>query len=120
MAQDIKKSPDRIVGLEVTDKMSKYTQKLKETRNHQLLKGTRVLHLFLVVEAKNHHGPGFSAIERQTAFPIRRLLQVQDELRSQSEVECEPPLVWFMGYQGDTWKVYAGTMETSTVVRSRW
>jgi hypothetical protein len=72
---------------------------------------------FLVIEAKKEDEvPGFSAIETQTAFPIRRFLKVQDELRKESRVDHDP-LVWFLAFRGDEWRLYAGTLNGETVVR---
>ncbi|KAI9044025.1 putative acid phosphatase [Aspergillus affinis] len=54
---------------------------------------------------------GFDAIQVQSAFPINALLQLQEGLRSY--VNCSSgensfePLVWFLGFRGDAWRIYA-------------
>jgi hypothetical protein len=74
---------------------------------------------FLIVEAKKESGsPGFRSVERQTAFPIRRLLRLQAHVLESSKVAHEPPLVWFFAYQGEEWRLYAGTLESRERSRS--
>jgi hypothetical protein len=66
---------------------------------------------FLVLEAKSEaSSSGFDAILVQSSFPIRGLLKMQDDLRSNvSDVEgAFDPLVWFLASRGDAWRVYAG------------
>ncbi|KAI9881087.1 MAG: hypothetical protein M1830_008245 [Pleopsidium flavum] len=66
---------------------------------------------FLIVEAKSEKGhDGFDAIEMQTAFPIRTLLKLQqDLLNTVAEHESkDSPLVWFFANRGDDWRVYCG------------
>ena len=68
---------------------------------------------FLVLEAKSESSSrGFEAILTQTFFPIRALLQLQDDLRSyvpEGEKAFEP-LVWFLASRGDAWRLYCGTV----------
>ncbi|KAF2109609.1 hypothetical protein BDV96DRAFT_585029 [Lophiotrema nucula] len=102
--------PDKVIGL---------------TSRHQAdmlwnpVKGVRMTCPFLVVEAKKESTtPGFRSIERQTAFPIRRLLRLQAHVLGSRKVAHEPPLVWFFAYQGEEWRLYAGTLERRRRSRS--
>jgi hypothetical protein len=62
---------------------------------------------FLVVEAKSEKGgPGFDQIERQSALAIRSCLRLQVKLEADSGHRGSHPLVWFIGYQGDDWRLY--------------
>jgi hypothetical protein len=64
---------------------------------------------FLISEAKTERGDSFDACERQTAFPIWKLLRLQDELQiraQQSLSEQGGPLVWFFANRGEDWRLY--------------
>ena len=75
-----------------------------------------MLYPFLVLEAKREDdAPGFRSVERQTAFPLRRFLKLQDTLRKASSKSLDP-LVWFFAYQGEVWRLYAGTIVDSNLV----
>lgn len=65
------------------------------------------LTLFLILEAKEEaKGPGFEAIETQTAFPIRTCLKLQQDLGNRSEEHVNlDPLVLFLSNEGDEWRV---------------
>jgi hypothetical protein len=80
-----------------------------------------MLYPFLIIEAKKEYkAPGFRYLEMQTAFPIRRLLKVQEVLRASSGADLDP-LVWFFGYQGEEWRLYAGVLDgPKTVVYDLW
>ncbi|KAF2258273.1 hypothetical protein CC78DRAFT_621936 [Lojkania enalia] len=103
-------SPDRVIGLNLTSSLQPPNRFNHLT--HFPIKGRHtILYPFLVVEAKKEkNAPGFKAVERQTAFPIRRFLKIQKELHNASGATCEPPLVWFLAYQGEEWRLYAGTL----------
>lgn len=109
--------PDRVIGLCTTPGMRDCVERSQWNLEHSPVKGTEMVYPFLVVEAKKErHAPGFRSIERQTAFPIRRLLHVQDELRNKASGSChEPPLVWFFAYQGEEWRLYAGVFQSRTM-----
>jgi hypothetical protein len=97
---DIRRGPDDTV----TD-LLKAT--LSKTQAHPLL------FPFLGLEAKSESSSrGFEAILTQTFFPIRALLQLQDDLRSYipEGEEAFEPLVWFRASRGDAWRVYCGTV----------
>jgi hypothetical protein len=73
----------------------------------------RVLYPFLIIEAKSEKGStGFESIENQTAFPIRTLLKLQNDLSIASGTSIKP-LVWFLANQGDEWRVYGSTLDDS-------
>jgi len=77
---------------------------------------------FLVLEAKSEKGDGFASIEAQTAFSIRTLLKLQEDLQNQSDVQStwSGPMVWFLANRGDSWRVAASfvdkSLEASTYV----
>ena len=75
-----------------------------------------ILYPFLVLEAKREDdAPGFRSVERQTAFPLRRFLKIQDALQKAGTKNLDP-LVWFFAYQGEIWRFYAGTLVDSNFV----
>jgi hypothetical protein len=79
--------------------------------------GEPIVFPFLIVEAKSEKAKdSFSDIEIQTAFSIRTLLQLQQDLRDAVGAQEHPdsdlrPLVWFLCYKGETWRVSAGYIE---------
>lgn len=88
----------------MTSSFRKYTEEVPNLRKSPFMNG-EVLFPFLVIEAKSEKGGrGFEAIEAQTAFPIRAFLDLQIQLRTATEVHLDP-LVWFLSYQGDEWRV---------------
>lgn len=71
--------------------------------------GGALLFPFLALEAKAEWAPvNFSGIQTQTASPIHLLLNLQRDLQSlkPSQGEVPAPLVWFLGYRGEDWKLY--------------
>lgn len=84
--------------------------------------GEPVVFPFLVAEAKSEKGrDGFSDIEVQTAFTIYTLLELQQDLRdaagegSESELS---PLVWYLSYKGEQWRVSAAFVKHESGVRT--
>lgn len=114
---DVPMKPDRVIGLNINEGMRDCLKRSQWNLEHTPLKGIEMVYPFIVVEAKKErHAPGFRSIERQTAFPIRRLLHVQDELTNKFlESRYEPPLVWFFAYQGEEWRLYAGVLPSRTM-----
>lgn len=109
--------PDRVVGLATTKSFREATTLCPRNIRHSPIKDAQILYPFLVIEAKPEKDvPGFESIEAQTAFPIRRLLKLQENLRITRGVELDP-FVWFFAFQGEEWRLYAGTLRASTVVR---
>jgi hypothetical protein len=71
---------------------------------------------FLVIEAKKEDGgPGFQAMQFQTAFPIRRFLLAQTNFK-RSDASCEPSIVWFFAYQGEQWRLHFCVQDGQKVV----
>jgi hypothetical protein len=109
--------PDRVVGLNVTRRLQQYLSSTKVDITYLPLVNRQILLPFMLIEAKKETDvPGFRSIEAQTAFPLRRLLKVQDELKSACGLEVDPPLVWFFANQGEEWRLYAGVIQESRVV----
>ncbi|KAK3297244.1 uncharacterized protein B0H64DRAFT_431222 [Chaetomium fimeti] len=70
---------------------------------------------FFVLEAKSEKGAdSFSDAAYQTAFAIRELLLLQENLRAAAGEDREwdaGPLVWFLSYKGEEWKVSIAYIE---------
>jgi hypothetical protein len=110
-ASGVSMKPDRTIGLRMKRKYEKYLAPFPDDPTHSLYKNVDILYPFLVVEAKRESNtPGFRAIEAQTAFPIRRFLKLQDNLRKTSKMNLDP-LVWFFAFQGEEWRLYAATLD---------
>lgn len=84
--------------------------------------GASVIFPFLAVEAKSEKGrDGFSDIEAQTAFTIRTLLRLQQDLCDIADQDSEfeaSPLVWFLSYKGEQWRVSAGFVKQEGAVQT--
>jgi hypothetical protein len=103
------RKPDGVYGLRRTGVFDSLLERHGDGLWTSPFGNETVLYPFLVVEWKSEQGgPGFSSIERQTAFPIRTMLRLQQHLftRGGSRAGVNP-LVWFMGNQGEDWRVYA-------------
>jgi hypothetical protein len=108
--------PDRIFGLSHTEPLKQLLWYRAGLRHSPFADGN-VLYPFLIIEAKSEKGsPGFESIECQTAFPIRTLVKLQQDLSKVSEIGINP-LVWFLANQGDEWRVYASIADGSKIVR---
>jgi hypothetical protein len=109
-------SPDRVIGLSMTDKYRGYIETFSEDISHRPFKQMELIYPFLVIEAKREKdAPGFRYVESQTAFSIRRFLKIQDELQMASPIKFDP-LVWFFGFQGDEWRLYGAVLDKVKVV----
>ena len=109
--------PDRVAGLSTTNSLGRYTALCPPTIRHTPFKDGKLLYPFLVIEAKpEKDNAGFESVEAQTAFPVRRFLKLQENLRISRGVDLDP-LVWFFAFRGEEWRLYAGTFQNSTVVR---
>lgn len=109
--QDISISmkPDRVTGLRAPTG-------LPHNITYFPVSEKRLLLPFLVVEAKKEDtAPGFRAIQNQTAFPIRRFLKAQYDICS-VQLIGDICLVWFFAYQGEQWRLHAGTYDNVKVV----
>jgi len=74
----------------------------------------QVLFPFLVLEAKSDSGDSFDDIEIQTAFVIKKLLDLQLKLKSTTGERSQwqsGPLVWFLSNRGYDWRVAAAYVE---------
>jgi hypothetical protein len=101
--------PDRVLGLQSPFRIPHSDELFP-------ISGTQVLLPFLIVEAKRADlASGFREIQYQTAFPIRRLLQAQAQIRRDDSFD-EPSFVWFFAYQGDHWRLYACIEDDQRVV----
>lgn len=117
--------PDRIYGLRMTKRLERlllWSEDKRPTSGGKTIgesirtspfraDGEPVVFPFLIVEAKSEKGrDSFSDIEVQTAFAIRTLLKIQQDLHEAAGEESESeasPLVWFFSYKGDQWRVSA-------------
>jgi hypothetical protein len=100
------RQPDRVFGLSQTKVFKEHITSQRQLRHSPFADGN-VLYPFLIIEAKSEKGSsGFDSIESQTAFPIRTLLKLQQDLSSVCETSVNP-LVWFLANQGDEWRLYA-------------
>jgi hypothetical protein len=104
--------PDTVIGLQPPSSIA-------WSETHFPAKGRNSLFLpFLVIEAKKEKdAPGFRSIQYQTAFPVRRFLKAQSDIDSR-DTFSEPCLVWFFAYQGEQWRLHAGTLDHDKVVSS--
>jgi hypothetical protein len=108
--------PDLVMGLRRTERFRGYLSSNPLDLPHCPVANSKILYPFMVFEAKREgYRDGFRGIEDQTAFPLYRLLKVQDRLRNASRSTFDP-LVWFFGYQGDVWRLYAAILDGSRVV----
>lgn len=109
------RKPDRVYGLQQTKNFDRTMRKISNAIQDRVAGATDVTksrsHIeftpfeerkrplmfpFLISEAKTERGDSFDACERQTAFPIWKLLRLQDELQiraQQSLSEQGGPLV---------------------------
>ena len=115
---NIPMQPDCTVSLNVSPRMRQALRATKSELSHCPMIGTNEgLYPFLLIEAKRGvKAPGWAAIEAQTAFPLRRLLMLQESLQRKAGVHLDP-LIWFFAYQGEEWRLYAGILREANVVR---
>ena len=74
----------------------------------------QVLFPFLVLEAKCERGDCFDDVEIQTAFAIKKLLDIQFKVKKANGSKTQwqsGPLVWFLSNRGDEWRVAAAVVE---------
>jgi hypothetical protein len=70
---------------------------------------------FLISEAKTEGRDSFQQAEVQAAFPIRKLLRLQEELEIQAGRRLDEqggPLVWFFSNRGQNWRLYGCYTDT--------
>ncbi|EGU75170.1 hypothetical protein FOXB_14309 [Fusarium oxysporum f. sp. conglutinans Fo5176] len=110
--------PDRVFGLQVTERLSRLLNYAEDIRSSPFrLDGDPLVFPFLVIEAKSEKGSdAFTYTQVQTAFAIRELLSIQQELAhvaNENEEWDGGPLVWFLSYKGEQWRVFAAYIHTT-------
>jgi hypothetical protein len=113
------RKPDRVYGLQQTKRFEEVLGKIAtgiQIYNRKQIEitpfGERkdpIIFPFLISEAKTERGDSFESCERQTAFPIWRLLKLQHGLRHLSKRRVDElggPLAWFISNRGEDWRVY--------------
>lgn len=110
--------PDRVFGLQVTERLSRLLNYAEDVRSSPFrLDGDPLVFPFLVIEAKSEKGSdAFTDTQVQTAFAIRELLSIQQELAhvaNENEEWDGGPLVWFLSYKGEQWRVFAAYIHTN-------
>ncbi len=131
-----KEEPDRVYGLRMTKRLERLLswtedkrpasggRSIGESINSSPFRpdGEPIVFPFLVLEAKSEKGrDGFSDVEMQTAFTIRVLLKLQEDLRNAAGEESEwetGPLVWFLANKGEHWRVAAAYIEYNKGVQN--
>lgn len=124
-----KEMPDRVYGLRATRRLEHILSSTdkRHSASGQCIGDSITTHPFtkddvepvhfpfLVLEAKSEKGPdSFSDIASQTAFSIRELLMLQENLRVAAGEGPEweaGPLVWFLSYKGEEWRVCIAYMK---------
>ncbi|KAF4335653.1 hypothetical protein FBEOM_10490 [Fusarium beomiforme] len=115
--------PDRVYGLQVTERLSRLLDLAEGIRSSPFrIDGDPLVFPFLVIEAKSEKGSdAFTDIQVQTGFAIRELLSIQHQLAQAAEEDTEwdgGPLVWFLSYKGEEWRVFAAYMHNNNVKTS--
>jgi hypothetical protein len=104
------RKPDRVYGLQRKRSFEDLIRKAKKLETTPFKgKDDSVIFPFLVAEAKTDRGGSWDSCERQIAFPIWRLLSLQEGLAVESGEgfkEQGGPLVWFLASKGEDWRVY--------------
>jgi hypothetical protein len=107
-----------IIGLQRSPTLSAALQGHSRLVSSPVKDAEHILFPFLILEAKSEiQTPGFTAIEKQTAFPIKRLVDIQKSLRKRRQEPEGNSLVWFLAFSGDEWRVYACVPRGDETVR---
>ncbi|KAJ5748240.1 uncharacterized protein N7511_009936 [Penicillium nucicola] len=124
-------APDRVYGLKQTDNFKLLLDSddkrgaaatpcpsLREVMEVSPFEpeGEPLLYPFLVMEAKSSKGADRGEVNMQTAFVIRRLLNVQLDLKLATGEETQwesGPLVWFLAWRGEIWEISAAFVNES-------
>lgn len=113
------RKPDRVFGLNVTSKMKSYIRKIPDLKHTPFTGADDIVYPFLICEAKagvrKYAMLEFEKIDTQTAFPIRSCLKLQKRLFEASKARSNP-LVWYVPYSGDYWKIAACVMQGDEAV----
>lgn len=113
-----KQRPDRTFGLKETDNIRSFldhpwtSTKIRDrVETTPFKRHLKALHFpFLIIEAKSGTAQeSFADIQMQTALPLRSLLDLQSGLSTHAKANAPrlTPFVWFLGYKGSDWKIYA-------------
>jgi len=98
---------DIIYGLYLTAEFKKDIGALDDLRHAPFRGAEHPMYPFLIISANDGDGTaGFTGIEDQSAFPLRTCLMLQEKLRKARRNDFIP-LVWFLSYQEDIWRVCA-------------
>jgi hypothetical protein len=124
--------PDRVYGLRATKRLERMLTRVDKrpaasgqcigdsVRSHPFREDAEPVHFpFLLLEAKSEKGPeSLSDAANQTAFSIRELLLLQQDLQlaAGEGPDCAGPLVWFLSYKGEEWKVCIAYIDKKTEV----
>ncbi|OBT65441.1 hypothetical protein VE03_06066 [Pseudogymnoascus sp. 23342-1-I1] len=123
-----RRRPDRMLGFQETGSFSSRLMKYNlmarrlgkeasletiwETVQSTVLnhKGNSLFFPFLVIEAKSRIGKPFDDCNIQTALPILKMLKIQEGLQRESQMTLEygGPLVWYIAYRAEDWRLSAG------------
>jgi hypothetical protein len=120
-------SPDRVYGLKQTEDFKLLlngadkrapgsTLSLRDTVEFSPFSpgGEPLLYPFLILEAKSSKGDDHMEAQMQTAFVIRRLLNLQSDLKRAAGEERQwetGPLVWFISWRAEQWSISAAFIE---------
>ncbi|KAJ5667378.1 hypothetical protein N7507_003242 [Penicillium longicatenatum] len=97
--------PDHIIGFQKSPSLDAALQMHSDLESSPGGNANHIKFPFLVLEAKSEtQSCGFRAVEKQTAFPIKRLVDIQKNLREMGKESTERALVWFLAYIGDEWR----------------
>lgn len=123
------RKPDRVYGLQQTKLLGGNLGdviRIAENRTERKVDITPfdnstdpIIFPFLISEASSEKSDSFEACERQLAFPIWKLLCLQEGLEKESKrslVEQGGPLVWFLANRGQDWRVYGCYTKPQTEV----
>lgn len=134
--QKKEEQPDRVYGLRRTKRLERLLSWTEDKRVEAAGKmigesiqstpfrpdGEPIVFPFLALEAKSEKGrDAFSDIETQTAFTIRSLLTLQEDLRRAAGEDSEwesGPLVWFLANKGEQWRVAAAYIDYKAGIRN--
>ena len=109
------KRPDGVYGLAMTLSFAHYVN-LRGAPKHSPFSHGNPLYPFLIIEAKSEKSEdGFVSIEQQSAPSLKECLGLQLRLTNESGVPLNP-LVWFVGYRGDEWRLYAAVPYKENIV----
>jgi len=112
--EGIGRRPDRIIGFQETARSNQWDAEIDLVAYHsEMLKSSLfrstehpLLSPFLIIEAKKRTG---GDCDSQSARPIFDMLQLQENLHTRSKMILPfgIPLVWYISYRGEHWRVSA-------------